>query len=692
MPNSNSPRGAPNHAYAHTEIHPYVKPEARGVPDNTNYYPSPGNANQVYPKPGEGPRAMSDTGIPEAPTDGTQYGRQNMAWTPIVLPPADPPADNYTYGRRNSAWTPVPEEAPDDTVGYVRMGRLWVPQAVAAVQEAPLDGRGYMRQSAAWQPLPDAPDGGGIPDAPNDGNIYARQSLGWVAVEQPALGAEVTLKDGAGQVVLPDWEMLEADQLTMGTAVTVNADGSVTCNVSGAVIIQVAIDVTHNWGSFVIFGFSTNDGAVEELGRVQVQSNEPVRVSARYEREVQAATTLKLWVGSNFEYAQFSWANGVAQMFAQDATGLPEAPQDGKTYGRNNATWKEVQASAAGIPEAPADGSYYTRRNAAWAATTKATMGLGNVDNTSDANKPVSTATQTALNAKLGDAPSDGKQYARKNAAWSEVTSSGGGGDGLPEAPLDGKQYARQSGAWTENTGGVVGPSGTRFDDLFKDSVVWRIYNIGTTSVQVEGGPVITTGTQVWLQATAAVPFGTLQFKGAPAGVGGGNSQYCKVRNTSVTPNLNGFRYGGIAQNALSANGTNDKWQFGVLDNSAFSSLQTMTSSVNCILFGRDPGDTGNMRIVVRAASVTTQDIDTGIPYAGTPVFSFEIDARKPDAKVTAKNLMTGQTFSTTIVAADLPLPTINLTPRIFYTNGNVNNSAFNFISLVAEMFGRVTD
>lgn len=31
---------------------------------------------------------------------------------------------------------------------------------------------------------------------------------------------------------------------------------------------------------------------------------------------------------------------------------------------------------------------------------TKANIGLGNVDNTSDANKPVSTATQTALNAK----------------------------------------------------------------------------------------------------------------------------------------------------------------------------------------------------------------------------------------------------------------------------------------------------
>ena len=32
---------------------------------------------------------------------------------------------------------------------------------------------------------------------------------------------------------------------------------------------------------------------------------------------------------------------------------------------------------------------------------TKSTIGLGNVDNTADANKTISTATQTALNAKL---------------------------------------------------------------------------------------------------------------------------------------------------------------------------------------------------------------------------------------------------------------------------------------------------
>lgn len=40
---------------------------------------------------------------------------------------------------------------------------------------------------------------------------------------------------------------------------------------------------------------------------------------------------------------------------------------------------------------------------AADAAITKTTLGLGNVDNTSDATKPISTAAQTALNGKMAD-------------------------------------------------------------------------------------------------------------------------------------------------------------------------------------------------------------------------------------------------------------------------------------------------
>lgn len=48
----------------------------------------------------------------------------------------------------------------------------------------------------------------------------------------------------------------------------------------------------------------------------------------------------------------------------------------------------------------PGTTSQYYRGDKTWVALNKAAVGLGNVDNTSDANKPVSTAVQTALNAK----------------------------------------------------------------------------------------------------------------------------------------------------------------------------------------------------------------------------------------------------------------------------------------------------
>ncbi len=52
---------------------------------------------------------------------------------------------------------------------------------------------------------------------------------------------------------------------------------------------------------------------------------------------------------------------------------------------------------------------------------TASEISLGNVDNTSDLNKPISTATQSALDNTIDDAPSDGGEYVRKNSAWSAI-------------------------------------------------------------------------------------------------------------------------------------------------------------------------------------------------------------------------------------------------------------------------------
>ena len=57
----------------------------------------------------------------------------------------------------------------------------------------------------------------------------------------------------------------------------------------------------------------------------------------------------------------------------------------------------------------------------------------------------------TGSAASLPDAPSDGSIYGRKNATWTAVTGTGGGG--IPDAPSDGSLYGRKNAGWTVVTG-----------------------------------------------------------------------------------------------------------------------------------------------------------------------------------------------------------------------------------------------
>lgn len=75
-------------------------------------------------------------------------------------------------------------------------------------------------------------------------------------------------------------------------------------------------------------------------------------------------------------------------------------------------------------------------------------------------------ATQSYVTSQgyLTDAPSDGNEYVRKNAAWAIAT--GGGGGGISDAPSDGNLYARQNAGWTSFTIPVVPPASVTNIDL----------------------------------------------------------------------------------------------------------------------------------------------------------------------------------------------------------------------------------
>ena len=85
-----------------------------------------------------------------------------------------------------------------------------------------------------------------------------------------------------------------------------------------------------------------------------------------------------------------------------DYTTTEKTKLDGIESGAQVSTVTSVNTrtgAVTGLAEA-ADLTAHTGNNSNPHSVTKAQVGLGNVDNTSDANKPVSTATQTALNGK----------------------------------------------------------------------------------------------------------------------------------------------------------------------------------------------------------------------------------------------------------------------------------------------------
>lgn len=114
-----------------------------------------------------------------------------------------------------------------------------------------------------------------------------------------------------------------------------------------------------------------------------------------------------------------------------DSNFIPDAPADGNQYARKDNLW-EVLAAGGGAVD-----SVNGRTGAV--TLTKSDVNLANVDNTSDIDKPVSTATQTALDNKedsLGNPASDGQVLSSTAAgvrSW--VDQSGGGGGGFTNDP-----------------------------------------------------------------------------------------------------------------------------------------------------------------------------------------------------------------------------------------------------------------
>lgn len=99
----------------------------------------------------------------------------------------------------------------------------------------------------------------------------------------------------------------------------------------------------------------------------------------------------------------------LANKYTLPDNGIPEADLSGGVQAKLNAAANKDITDIANL--SPANNDLLQRKSGAWTNRTptqvKSDLGLNNVDNTSDADKPVSSATQTALNAKVDDSQID---------------------------------------------------------------------------------------------------------------------------------------------------------------------------------------------------------------------------------------------------------------------------------------------
>ena len=131
---------------------------------------------------------------------------------------------------------------------------------------------------------------------------------------------------------------------------------------------------------------------------------------------------------------------------------------------------------------------------------TKATVGLGNADNTSDANKPISTATQTALDGKvpLGGALGTPSSGTLTNATGLPLANGvtgllpvANGGTGTPTPSLVAGANVTITGSWPNQTIAAAGGGGGGGGHGTVTSVGLSV----PTGLAVAGSPITTSGT-----------------------------------------------------------------------------------------------------------------------------------------------------------------------------------------------------
>ena len=473
---------------------------------------------------------LNQTVLPDAPSDGQQYARQDGAWTPVesVEPGIpDAPSDGKTYGRNNGAWTTVEE----------------------GITDAPLDGQQYARQNGEWTPVQ-------IPTVEKYLTITADESNTGETIIHPNIEGSLPNLNLQYRINNGKWT-----DFIVGTTADIKIGAGDVLQFKGDNKDGISTNSGNNTLNFGISGnpvalsgniMSLIDGVGDALEIpcnycfCRLFRNSAIKTVSS---DFLPATTLKdscyrdLFSGcQNLTQAPDLPATTLATdcyngMFYNCAllTTAPELPAkvllDGcygymftycyllnyvkclATEGTINGdgtvpsalnNWLEGVASTGtfeklsgvsyeagghhGIPEgwtvkeiyeyveAPMDGNQYARQNGTWTVVEPGISDAPSDGKTYGRNN----GAWTLVKEGLTDSPSDGKQYARQDGNWAVVEK------GISDSPSDGKQYARQDGVWTVVTEGITdSPSDGK--QYARQDGNWAVVEKGILDAPIDG-------------------------------------------------------------------------------------------------------------------------------------------------------------------------------------------------------------
>ncbi len=155
-----------------------------------------------------------------------------------------------------------------------------------------------------------------------------------------------------------------------------------------------------NWGDvlndFLLVTHNSNgtlkDASIEAI-KLQNSIISPAKLATT---NTPAATQSLTYNGSSMEWASIS-GSGTVSDASTTAKGIIQLSGD-LAGTASNPTVPGLASKESTV--SPGTTTQYYRGDKSWQTLDKASVSLANVDNTSDANKPISSATQTALNAK----------------------------------------------------------------------------------------------------------------------------------------------------------------------------------------------------------------------------------------------------------------------------------------------------